>query len=321
MNIRIDDVNKIRLFNSHYKVAQIIDCSTYKRKSFLGEKVDNCRFCGVTKKAGNFRKDAHVIPAFLGSRFLLSYYECDDCNSHFQKFEDTMANFLGLYRTATSTKGRSIPKFKDTSTGVEAHVEPDGMVNFIIPQLNELEDEINQGKVTVTAKNNPYVPLLLYKLLVKIALAIAPTNKMLSLGNTSKFLLDKLKLENPDKIDFFKCCFHFIPGPTIVENPMAVLYERINSDSYIPELLFQLLYKNISFQIFIPFNEQDSHLNKPNTTLTIPFNPMLISVEHEEEFGPKQFSVMNLNSSVKTIANDISLTFKFITLERNKNGI
>ena len=47
-----------------------------------------CRFCKETKTKINFKTDAHVVSEALGNKYLLSKYECDQCNKKFAECEE-----------------------------------------------------------------------------------------------------------------------------------------------------------------------------------------------------------------------------------------
>lgn len=313
------DIELYQKFFNHYQIERILDCSTYSSKTYLGDPKDNCRFCGIKREEGKFKTEAHLIPKLLGNQYLLSHFECDDCNALFQKYDDSLSKYLGLYRTASRTKGKKWPKFKDSSSGIQAYVEEDGVVNFILPDLNKLEEAIQTKKLTIVAKNQSYIPLYVYKSVLKMAMSILPSEYVSNFTQTNLFLQGSLNLFSIDKIDIFKCVVHFMPGPYTVDHPVLFLYKRKLDIKICPEFICHLLYKNLSFQLFIPFNVSDSHLFGGVPT-TVNFNPMMVPIEAEEEFGPKQSIVVDFNSMERSKDNTISLTFKFTDLKKNTSS-
>src|SRR5687767_7083946 len=157
------DVEKIKFFYSKYKLEAIINTSNYISKSHLGTKMDSCRFCGATRVSGSFSTDSHTIPQLLGNRYLLSHYECDDCNKLFSSYDDSLGNYLGLYRTMSLTKGRKIPKFKDEDSGMVAMAESDGTLSIILPNLDDLEKSFESKEWTIKGNNKPHIPIHTFK--------------------------------------------------------------------------------------------------------------------------------------------------------------
>ncbi len=71
-----------------------------------GNSSQACRFCLRKSPEVTFRKEAHLLPQLMGDRNLLHDVECDDCNKRFGRFENSFANFLGIYRTLDKMHGR-----------------------------------------------------------------------------------------------------------------------------------------------------------------------------------------------------------------------
>lgn len=320
MDYKEVDIENFNKFFDTYSIEAVLDCGDYTAKSYLGITDDVCRYCGKTRPEVTFKNDPHVIPQALDNQFLLSHFECDNCNDLFKKYDDSISKYLGLYRTASGTKGKKYPKFKDDSTGIQAFMESDGAVKFIVPNLHELEHELKNNKITISAKNQPYIPIYVYKSLVKMAIAILPQGDLQFVSKTLTFLQEQLELSNPENIDIFKSVIHFIPGPPIVYYPKLILYKRKAQENEYPQFIVQFLYKNISFQFFLPFNENDNHIFN-GVPHTIIFNPIALPIVHENIFGSKQATVADFRSSERTTDNSISLSFAFTTLTKHEGSI
>ncbi len=121
MTVTLDEVNSekaIDFFNI-YEVELVINFDDLTKKIYVGEFANRvCRFCGKAKPAVSFKKEAHVVPQFLGNRFLLSAQECDICNKLFgDLYENDFANYIGALRPFsffTPSKNNKNPKYKES---------------------------------------------------------------------------------------------------------------------------------------------------------------------------------------------------------------
>lgn len=115
VHLRLDKDNQQRLhkFFNTYTFEKNYNLERYNRKTRIGQK-GKCRFCFKSSAKTTFRKSAHLIPELLGNKYLLSNFECDKCNELFSTFEDSLASYLGAFRTLYGMKSRRrTPKFKD----------------------------------------------------------------------------------------------------------------------------------------------------------------------------------------------------------------
>lgn len=69
-------------------------------KIYVGRKdLQTCRYCGKSKPAVTFKKEAHAFPELIGNHVLIALDECDSCNEQFStSVEDHFAKFTGLQR-------------------------------------------------------------------------------------------------------------------------------------------------------------------------------------------------------------------------------
>jgi len=73
-----------------------------------------CRYCGCSYTTMTFKKIAHIVPELMGNANLISDYECDSCNALFSKYENDLANFLGIARTLTAAKAKEVYQHSKT---------------------------------------------------------------------------------------------------------------------------------------------------------------------------------------------------------------
>lgn len=132
-----------------------------KAKTYI-ENTNNyiCRFCGKARPEVKYRKDAHVIPQLLGNRNVLSKMECDSCNEHFSMYENSLASYIGLFRTMARLPGqRGIPKYKNIALKFEAYY--DGAKVQIKSSTEKTITTIDEEKkiLSINATKPVYTPL------------------------------------------------------------------------------------------------------------------------------------------------------------------
>jgi hypothetical protein len=183
---------RLRFLDENY-----ISIDTYhlneEGKIFLGDRSDRrCRFCHRKEPEATFKSVAHAIPEFTGNKKLIAIYECDDCNSKFSKLlESHMANYMNLWHTFSQVKGkRAVPSFK-TIHEKKSRVDI-GDANV---EIKEHEGDtilaIDEGKktITFTAKRASYIPIAIYKCLVKMVLTILPESELVNFKTTLNWIM------------------------------------------------------------------------------------------------------------------------------------
>jgi len=113
----VDRLKQARAFLDQYELQEIIGSA--KKLTILGNATQQrCRFCKLMTPV-TFNNVAHIIPDFMGNRYVSSNFECDACNSLFSRYESSLANFLGLSRTVSQIPGKAgkIPSYEDYKLG------------------------------------------------------------------------------------------------------------------------------------------------------------------------------------------------------------
>lgn len=84
--------------------------SNLKKETYLYPKLDSsltCIFCLKSEPVVSFNNKPHVIPFFLGNKYLLHYQECDKCNAYFSSnLEDALDKYTAVFRTIARIKNR-----------------------------------------------------------------------------------------------------------------------------------------------------------------------------------------------------------------------
>jgi len=218
-----------------------------------------CRFCKQSFPKVRFKKWAHIIPELLGNKNLVSFDECDECNSIFSKYEVQLARFMGLDRTLFQTNAKKgVPKFNTVENGFTANVTDDlGLTNIVELVDNSGEHfKINQdtGNTEIRYQKASYIPIKVYKAMLKIAINLLPKNELIHYHSVIKMILT-------DKFDNILAQCAVVRKYSFDEhfNVHAYLFKN-RGNRGLPSHIFQLVFENTSFQFFIPFSDLDLHL-------------------------------------------------------------
>ncbi|USA44932.1 HNH endonuclease [Acinetobacter sp. C26M] len=256
------------IFSENYKseVNLILD-----KRIYLGEK-GKCRYCGKSAPAVTFKKIAHAIPELLGNKFLFSNDECDICNSYFDKhLENNLANFLGVSRTTSQISGKKgVPNTK--SSGGDRIEAINGDIVIIHSEESEILKPLDHKTVMISSSSTTYVPINVYKCLVKIALSAMPAYALKGFNECFRWIRYN---EEPAKFDSKTLTLNItmVPGINPFRKLWLQIYKRTGDKGKFPYMICIIAFSNYMFQFVIPFNKKDKYLNQDK--IQIPIFPML----------------------------------------------
>lgn len=230
------------------------------QKVFLGDKANKvCRFCGRKEGEVKFLEDAHALSNMIGNNRIFSYYECDECNTAlFSVFESNFAEYMKLRHTLSQTHGkRGVPSYKPNSQSF-SRIDVKGSFTTKLKEDEEpiAEVDFDHNLIHYHGKRT-YVPQLVYKCLLKMALTIIPETELPNVRNAMDFLMGRKK---------YKCKLPVIyrqySGRQPFGKPICFLYKRKDDRTikFVPQFLFLLAYSNFVFEMFIPFCDADKFL-------------------------------------------------------------
>lgn len=221
-----------------------------------------CRFCG--KKYGEvfFKKDAHVLSKLLGNKFLLSDFECDECNSIFSKYETNLSNFIGPIRAFQKLYGCEVDyKFKSPDKKKLAeNFSKYGLKNSFSIEREDVESQTfefdrKKGQTIINLIKHSYLPLSVYKSILKMALCC------LSDSDIQSYYLAFAYLHSNELDDQVKGVANILiystPPGTGYKSPIATLYRKKENNKDISTHVFMLYFMNQVYQVIIPLNEND----------------------------------------------------------------
>lgn len=226
------------------------------KKQFFGEKEKKsrcCRYCGGTvEKGSTFNDIAHTIPESLGNKTIISYEECDKCNSKFaNSIEEDLFEFFKIYRVMYGMKGKSgIPtlKFKN---GTEVRYV-DG--KCCIFQLDNGE-QIDPTKLSIPLEYyRPLNFMNIYRALVKSVIGILDKNDLQYLEKTIEWI-NNIKNDG-SRLRLPKVAV-LIDRQNYHEQPSLTLYRR-KKDSYDTPFMYAEIKVAMFIYVFIiPFSSKD----------------------------------------------------------------
>jgi hypothetical protein len=248
--------NLLNYYNDNYEIIADYDILD---KITLGEKNTYCRFCNKSYPEVKFKDVAHAIPEALGNNKLFSYYECNNCNHEFgEKIEDHLSKYLFPYKIGSiilGKKGSISYKIDDNNRldVTEGHWE----IKESIP--GSIIEIINDNTINFKIKRQTYIPIIVYKALVKIALTVIPDDELAYLEKTI------LWLKNYDRSfeDYFSqfVMMRFFPGSKPFPFIKVMIFKRKNDGIVLPMYQMSLSFNNYNFQYIIPCAVKDLHLD------------------------------------------------------------
>lgn len=247
-----------------------------------------CRYCGETEKK-NFKSKAHLIPEFTGSKDLFSFNECKNCNHKFGvNYENSLRNFAvkNLY---VPIKGKG---------GFKKHIdfENDSVTQFedektLVTTLNskEFKNEIVNGKMKFETTSYPFVPLYVYKSLMKIALSLLKTEDLKFLKHGFDWI-NNVEMQTKTKIPL-TLIVNDEAKPALLKPIALLLRKKIEYNS--PEFTFIFSWGFYNLQIFLPFNSND--LNLDYSIFNLPIRPDFIRQSKDGKIRFQHFNMVSID--------------------------
>ncbi len=265
-------------FDTNYEVSASYLSIEKGNKQFIGSKENRtCRYCGKTKPDVTFRLEAHAIPEFTGNKSLIAYDECDVCNEKFSRLvEDHFGKYLGVLRTLSQVHGKKgVPTYKGKDGKSRIEMEAAGLhvKGYEEDPIFEINEE--SKRVTVTAHRQPYVPAAVFKCLVKMAIAIAPSSVLGDLQHLCKWILEDSHTYESFPYKPLMVFEQFTPGPMPYKGITLLLLRRKQSVKDVPYLQFIVAFGNTMYQIVLPMPQQDKEILKKQIQLflfPVPFS-------------------------------------------------
>lgn len=218
-----------------------------------------CRYCGKTSRTVTFRTEAHAIPHFVGNKSLFSYDECDECNKFFSETsEDSFGKLILPLRTIHGVSGKTgVPTYKTNDKAARIDVDKQNTHLAVTDRGASplFIDDPDNKTLSAALGSQPYIPILAYKCLVKMALAIMPTEELQNFTHTLTWLMERNPSCSSNRVRSAACYIYdyFLPYPS-----SAVLLRRRTSDTPLPYMLFVLNLGRVVVQTYLPLTPMDN---------------------------------------------------------------
>jgi len=254
-------------------------CPTERMKGLKPKKERVCRFCGKKWGEVTFNRAAHVLSELLGNRYLVSDFECDDCNILFGTYEDQLSKYLGMSRTVMLARGKEgMPTFKPAGRAfrmdAEANATRTGTVTITREGANEsFRYDAKKGVVEVVGKKHPYSPYAAYKSLVKMGLSCLSVEDIAAYPMALDFVTGKAFQE--EGRSFAHLIRYVFPHTYGFETPMVFVFRKRSPESAVYTHTVMLFALNTIYAFALPFNSFDRQI--PGGGLSFIHPPPLFS--------------------------------------------
>ncbi|WP_029285355.1 HNH endonuclease [Pedobacter sp. R20-19] len=315
ISFELDELNSGRAENffTLYDFENIVGDTT--EKYYLGTKTIPrcCRFCNKKEPIVTFKKDAHVIPQFMGNKKLLSYFECDACNELFSQYESSFANYIGASRTISQIPGQGkhkVPKFRDKKTGFTIELGEKSLKMGFVEGHDEVSFDEKNNKLFIKTVRPSYVPLHIAKVILKIGICLLKEEDLEDYKSTISFIFADKYGNGIEGNELLKVKGYFLPGPPKYPKPFVQLYTKKKTvDELIPSKHVVVYYGNYVFQMCLPFCKTDNHLN--GQQISFPLFPLLVDNSYFDTYGPYQKFNLDTTSNEKKVNEPHSITFSY----------
>jgi len=248
-------------FNAFYELTAVLECPDEKM-TFPQVAVRTCRFCGKQEPDVSFDA-AHIFPKRLGNKYLVSNFECKDCNNLFSDYESHLANFLGPKLQIFGINGKkSTTTFSSADKNVKIHSTSIGNKPVTIIAQKDIDQEnISTNHKTGINKieyaKQGYVPTKVYKALLKIALcALSDEEAALYYSRAYDWIRNndgKYDLANQQHI-----FWHQLKINQVFTKPVAYLYRKKVDFARLPSHTMIIYFADLVFQLYLPLHSLDT---------------------------------------------------------------
>lgn len=299
-------------YNEHIRIHLNLDEYIYLGNS----KNRKCRFCNKSEPNVAFKTIAHAIPEFVNNHRLISYYECDSCNSKFARTLETyMGDYMNVYHTLSQVKGkRGVPSYKKGAEKSRIdHTEEGLKIDYHEGERENVKIDEENKTITVTAIRATYIPIAIFKCLTKMALTIMSEEELLNFDKTLSWINEEKHDESSFTIHNLKCIFSITPGPLPHDFTTCMLFKRKdNHVDSVPYMTFLLAYGNFTFQIFLPMCDKDKK-DETYHMFSIP-SPF----DFKNQYGKPQYQLLDFTSKDKVKNEEVNMTMGFEKMTRKK---
>lgn len=205
-----------------------------------------CRFCKQIEApfGATFEKKAHTISKALGNKHLLSSDECDECNTRFSRYENEFTRYIELRRALYDGLKRFTTREGRFTAESSKQINGATKISDKTPDLLHTKT-LDNGDVLISAPTNSYIPIMVYRSLLKFALAITDRKYLDDYEDTFKALID-------DNLHNNLCATAKICRDTvnIQVKGHCCIFKRKDTKQRVPNHIVVFGYKDLILQFF-----------------------------------------------------------------------
>ena len=303
------NIEHLKAFDNDYQLKSMYNPPINNQRRPLKKISERtCRFCGKKSDETTFKGKPHIISRLFGNNSGVSDYECDKCNNHFSSYESDMANFLGLNRSVNALGSQTPPTFKSYDGHIVAKKNKfKGFDGIEIESNQQGSIQKSDGAIELNVIHNPFIPINIYKCLLKIALTAIPDTVV----SKYKLCIDFL-MKNKNEVHFSQHAKHVYKGVSgfNVSLPYIMIFKKRNFETKLPSHWIKLYYQDSYIQFYLPYNADDNVLLE-GEDVTYPICPPLIFADSQPPGIAKNYENLDLSSNEMTKGKTTKLGLNF----------
>lgn len=273
-----------------------------------------CRYCGKDPNETTFKSVSHAIPISLGNRTLIDRLECDVCNNHFSIYlEDGFSKYTLPHRIINTIRGRKNPKHKDEGFEITFSGRGDIRINVLTGGESRFETVSVDGghQLKCNFPRQPYRPITVYKMFVKMALALMPDVEFRQLGELREWILNKDHARIFSGVPVAQWEFQGFFDPSKLRCGLFKVKGKF-ADQYFKYILV-INFGNLQYNVVIPDLSSERELCKTMLDL-----PALVDRDSVETCGVPSYSHIHFDSDEVVRGESIDIYMLFETKEKFK---
>ncbi len=307
--------DRLKWFVEHSTCIRAVHVMSTGSDIYLGNKQNRvCRYCGRQQPDVTFHNTAHAIPDQIGNKTLFDWNECDTCNAHFSKMlEDDLGKWTLPWRTMMRTSGKQgIPTFKSRDKKLRvAGANKNNLHMSIHADDERFSTDEERRRFSLKLERQPYVPMGVFKCMVKMALAIMPDQEGVDVSHLKQWILESSH-SHIESYPYRLIMFHqFVPGPVPSDRIDCLLFRRRPDRENCPFYVFVLIFGNMICQIVLPMPNEDQEIIANGTTEVGVFPNLLGTTSREDLYGVDTAQKTDMSSTERVPGDDVSTSFSY----------
>ncbi len=288
--------------------------------SLAGVKSNICRYCGKTASEVTFEQKTHLLPELIGENEILTFDECDVCNNLFSGYESNFSVFVRPYVTLFGVKGKKkVPAFqsrtidRNEETRTLLRHKQGNQKEMYIRSLSDYTINSDSNTVELLFRKPPFVPLKVYKTLLKIGLSLLPSE--LDIFNRQSFAW---LTNRQEELNFISQAFVTTLKRKRFAQSFACLYKAnklFDNTNEFPEYILILCFVNQIIQIFLPFSDELKQVHNDDKQLVLNLFP---AFAFDEVYASQVVKINSFNLGIDySITEDEKMLFEYGEAEIN----